>query len=296
MWDPKSFLALLEKAKGLGITEANALLKEQGFRPVQNAFMHLGPHTNVFHALSYDTLHTDDLGRWGKHLWPLLKEFLKVEKPELQKNFDHRIDAVPPWPELNHFSTASSMDFSDGTKYEHLLRECTSKFRKSFNFPKMHLLVRLVDDIHCKGVTANFSTKPGKKMHSILRHAYNTSSKKCSTVDAKILQESHILAVYELISAEITTANSLASSNLNEDMNDPESEGVYHTILASRKQVLTLGLLEEQNCGNVAFSQIGTQVCGFISKLDPTFRFSVESPIKAQESQTLKVQYELMVD
>jgi hypothetical protein len=51
----------------------------------------------------------------------------------------------------------------------------------------MHLLVHLVDDIRSKGVTANYSTKPGEKLHSVLRHSYETSSKKHSTVDAEVL-------------------------------------------------------------------------------------------------------------
>jgi hypothetical protein len=27
-------------------------------------------------AYSYDALHSDDLGKWGKHLWPLLLDIL----------------------------------------------------------------------------------------------------------------------------------------------------------------------------------------------------------------------------
>jgi hypothetical protein len=31
-------------------------------------------------ASSYDTLHSDDLGKWGKHLWELLLEVLEWSK------------------------------------------------------------------------------------------------------------------------------------------------------------------------------------------------------------------------
>ena len=30
-----------------------------------------------YKAISYDTLHSDDLGKWGKHLWELLLKVLE---------------------------------------------------------------------------------------------------------------------------------------------------------------------------------------------------------------------------
>lgn len=50
----------------------------------------------------------------------------------------------------------------------------------------MHLLVHLFDDIQNKGVSSNFSTKPGEQMHSVLRDIYDTTSKKNMTVDKEV--------------------------------------------------------------------------------------------------------------
>lgn len=33
--------------------------------------------SDPYKALSYDTLHSDDLGKWGKHIWELLLEVLE---------------------------------------------------------------------------------------------------------------------------------------------------------------------------------------------------------------------------
>lgn len=52
--------------------------------------MCLGPRTNVFEALSYDTLHCDDLGRWGKHIWVLLQEQLNEESSQICLEFNAR--------------------------------------------------------------------------------------------------------------------------------------------------------------------------------------------------------------
>ncbi|KAG9119361.1 hypothetical protein FRC07_005632 [Ceratobasidium sp. 392] len=67
----------------------------------------------------------------------------------------------------------------------------------------MHSLVHLFDDIWAKGVTANFSTKPGESMHGPLHQAYLTSSKKSHSVGAEIARKTHLRAVYEFIQAQI---------------------------------------------------------------------------------------------
>lgn len=50
----------------------------------------------------------------------------------------------------------------------------------------MHLLAHLFDDIENKGVTPNYSTKPGEQMHTALRDIYDTTSKKKKTVDKEV--------------------------------------------------------------------------------------------------------------
>jgi len=41
-----------------------------------------------------------------------------------------------------------------------------------WNFPKMHLIQHLFDDIEAKGVTRNYSSKPFEKMHGPLGESY----------------------------------------------------------------------------------------------------------------------------
>ena len=43
---------------------------------------------------------------------------------------------------------------------------------ENWNFPKMHLIQHLFDDIEAKGVTRNYSSKPFEKMHGPLGEAY----------------------------------------------------------------------------------------------------------------------------
>jgi hypothetical protein len=70
--------------------------------------------------------------------------------------------------------------------FKTVFQVCATTYGKNFDFPKMHQLVHLFDDVQNKGVTANFSTKPGEKIHGMLRYAYNHSSKKRATADAEV--------------------------------------------------------------------------------------------------------------
>ncbi|OJA20946.1 hypothetical protein AZE42_03510 [Rhizopogon vesiculosus] len=52
------------------------------------------------------------------------------------------------------------------------IKESQPETKKSWNFPKKHLLMHLFDDILAKGVTWNYNTKPNEKMHGPLRTIY----------------------------------------------------------------------------------------------------------------------------
>ncbi|QRW00089.1 hypothetical protein RhiJN_28107 [Ceratobasidium sp. AG-Ba] len=119
----KDVRELMEQAKSSNVTQTKALLHEHSYRPVDNAFMVLSERTDIYQALSYDTLHNDDLGCWGSHLWETLKDYIAENcPPGTSTDFENKIDAVPPWPDLNHYPNALRIAFSDGTKYEDLLR------------------------------------------------------------------------------------------------------------------------------------------------------------------------------
>ncbi|PBK79400.1 hypothetical protein ARMGADRAFT_950927, partial [Armillaria gallica] len=43
---------------------------------------------------------------------------------------------------------------------------------KNWDFPKIHLLKHLFDDIEAKGVTLNYNTKPNERMHGSPKESY----------------------------------------------------------------------------------------------------------------------------
>ncbi len=43
---------------------------------------------------------------------------------------------------------------------------------KNWDFPKIHLLKHLFNDIEAKGVTLNYNTKPNESMHGLFKESY----------------------------------------------------------------------------------------------------------------------------
>ncbi|KAG8793818.1 hypothetical protein FRC12_001518 [Ceratobasidium sp. 428] len=348
--DPTEAADLIKQAAAMAPTRAEKFLRSHSLRPVNNAFFMLGKRTNLYKALSYDTLHNDDLGRWGKHLWPLLKQRVADSGAQAIADFNSRIDAIPRWSDLNHYSKALNIDYTDGRKYEDLLKivlhgalaldesllalikliriqaelrileslevqttetialgrevikqfdtaskECTKSLGKGFNFPKMHLLVHLFDDIWEKGVTPNYSTKPSESLHRTLKKAYEVSSKKNETVDAEVLRKTHLRAVYELLQEQIELAEK-STKPLETDFDEEEGNQTVHIALGSKpRRFQSLVLIEDAFQRSMFHLNLDKQVRECLYELGFEAD-SASAEIEARECHMLRVQYESMVD
>ncbi|KAF8595499.1 hypothetical protein BDV93DRAFT_514944 [Ceratobasidium sp. AG-I] len=214
-----------QQVKDLNRTQANELPKSQSYCPVKNAYWLLKSTTGPFQAFSYDVLHTVDLGCWGDHLWPILKDteragprvprasteciYTKVVFHGglgLSDNFIPLLVITRKQAEIRVLALLT-VHTEETVEYGRMLvnlfgqlsKDCTLKYNQSFNFPKMHLLAHLLDNIWTKGVTQNYSTKSSEQMHKYLRRACMASSKESDTVDKAILHQNHCQAVIQLI-------------------------------------------------------------------------------------------------
>lgn len=66
---------------------------------------------------------------------------------------------------------------------------------KSWDFPKQHARVHVIDDILQVGVTRNSSTKPGEGMHQELRALYNLTNFREVIAQVRTHSKSHILSL-----------------------------------------------------------------------------------------------------
>ncbi|KAF9554728.1 hypothetical protein CPC08DRAFT_696425 [Agrocybe pediades] len=112
-------------AQGMNATDREELLKSLGIRDVKNMFWSL-MGTDIYAALSWDRLHAYNAGLFSDHLLPEMKSIIEDDDVGSHTRtcyveIDKALDAVPSWPDLNHFNSLKAFgDFADGTKFEDL--------------------------------------------------------------------------------------------------------------------------------------------------------------------------------
>ncbi|KAG9120164.1 hypothetical protein FRC07_004449 [Ceratobasidium sp. 392] len=243
--DPNIAADLIQQASSMSATRAEKFLRALSYRPV-NVVLHGAL------ALDESLLILIKLIRIQAEL--RIVASLEVQTPE----------TIALGRELiNQFDLAS--------------KECTEALGKNFDFPKMHLLVHLFDDIWNKGASPNFSTKPSESLHRILKKAYEVSSKKNETVDAEVLRKTHLLAVYDLLRAQIEHAD---KSSKPEDLEFSEDEQIDHIILGSKpRRFELLSLIADAHYGNASCENLARQVQECLDELGLEVR-SVASEIE----------------
>ncbi|KAJ7278287.1 hypothetical protein C8J57DRAFT_1713178 [Mycena rebaudengoi] len=133
---PTAMKAVLEKALGKSTKKAKEeVLKGSGLHDVEKILWEFA-HSDPYKAVSYDTLHWTDLGKFGKHLWIVIKmELTNLGKSnEFNEAYAHLNIAVvfsppslcsfeefPRWRGLRHISAATLIDYAEGNVFLHML-------------------------------------------------------------------------------------------------------------------------------------------------------------------------------
>ncbi|KZV95472.1 hypothetical protein EXIGLDRAFT_820424 [Exidia glandulosa HHB12029] len=99
-------------------TAREAYLTTFGLHDVPQFLWEFG-NSDPYQARSYDDLHFDDEGKWGKHLWPLTLERLNYLK--CSKTFDQYVSHFPRWRTLRHITHPSTREYADGNWHRNLL-------------------------------------------------------------------------------------------------------------------------------------------------------------------------------
>ncbi|KZV97954.1 hypothetical protein EXIGLDRAFT_810450, partial [Exidia glandulosa HHB12029] len=108
--------------------EREQTLQKHGLHLVKNFLWDFG-HTKSYASNGYEKLHSDDGGKIGHHLWPLIRdEVVKLDEARFNRN----MGMYPPWINLEKFDPmkkpASLIDFSDGNTFVSLLKVRSPRF------------------------------------------------------------------------------------------------------------------------------------------------------------------------
>ena len=148
---------IIEDAWKLGLVKGEELLKQNGLHLVdvhsdphlistlhncaQNAFMTVH-FSDLYQAISWNGMHAHDHGLGGKHLWPVLQQYIKqygqagLAKIDAQyvtsilvripfpANIIHlyRARSLLTWQSLYHFDKVMDVSFFDATKLKDLVK------------------------------------------------------------------------------------------------------------------------------------------------------------------------------
>ncbi|KAJ7592183.1 hypothetical protein C8J56DRAFT_780865, partial [Mycena floridula] len=115
-WTAEKTLDILKEVSKLKTKKAQEdLLQQYGMRPIVNVFSRIR-FTDPHKASSYDDLHTDDSGLWGKHIFEQLKRHVEHLKGG-PKALNARINTTLRWSGLTHQKSVMKVTFNDGTKH-----------------------------------------------------------------------------------------------------------------------------------------------------------------------------------
>ncbi|KAJ7029418.1 hypothetical protein C8F04DRAFT_1237112 [Mycena alexandri] len=176
-------------------TEREAILKKNGLHGIDH-FLWDFRFSDPYTAYSYDTIHSDDLGKWGHHLWPLLLDVLE--------GLSGKSTFAEKWPGLKHFNQVTTTHFANGQAFYDILKilprnsalvhcirayqrvrimtdmhcmpRVSSLYDMNFDFFKQHQTSQIVCDIFQKGTTNHGSTRPSKGVQQEVAEAYNQTN------------------------------------------------------------------------------------------------------------------------
>ncbi|KIO12120.1 hypothetical protein M404DRAFT_19970 [Pisolithus tinctorius Marx 270] len=166
--------------------------------------------------------------------------------------------------------------------------------RTDWNFPKVHLWKHIIRDIHLKGATHNYSTRPNKSMHKPIRDTYEHRS---NGRDIPAQVDHQVLAT-KLLRLHVDHLKKSVSGE-----SDPEVDAVSeHTSVDHIKlgahviATQTLKDLEENGQPDMALHRFCQRFCEFLNDALPAYGYQVKSWISLPADFTVKEYRYLLVN
>ncbi|KAG0692246.1 hypothetical protein DFH29DRAFT_985855 [Suillus ampliporus] len=185
--------------------------------------------------------------------------------------------------------------------------------KKNWNFPKLHMITHIFDDIEAKGAMRNYNTKPNEQMHGPLKDWYlNRTNFK--NVAEQILRIDHWLLVADDISRCISDFDEHSQAKLDDD-NDNDAlitgspdancfDPSLHVRIGSRQPAQTFNFIENAHQADAGFTNFRIKLNDFLSDFLPICniplpggkRIHFQSDNIVTECRFLRVNYKSLVD
>ncbi|KAF8142215.1 hypothetical protein K438DRAFT_2114720 [Mycena galopus ATCC 62051] len=143
-------------------TDREKVLQNHGLHGVEHFLWDIR-FSDPYAAYSYDTLHSDDLGKWGHHLWPLLLD--ELEKLKQKGPLAENMRRFPRWPNLKHFNQVTTVHFTDGQSFYDNLKcilPCIVEL-----FPPNNSLVHCIRAYQCYRIMVGMGCMPERRLQQL---------------------------------------------------------------------------------------------------------------------------------
>ncbi|KAJ7651825.1 hypothetical protein B0H17DRAFT_1269904 [Mycena rosella] len=267
-------------------TEREQILQSHGLHFTENFFWSLS-NSDPYHSYTYDVLHADDLGKWGKHLWPLLLQALEQRGYKGLKHFLHATTCILPCivqllPKNSvlyrlmivlHCTTDERITRLRGyiKKYEKFCSRVATEYGKNFNFPKQHATAHAIDDLREKGTTNHHTTPLGQGFHQEVKTAYaQTNGKNEDAQLARIDENQEAIALIRMRVADSDKARQKTNGTPSEDERlhedeDPPVDSDQHWSCGSSVKWMTSKALQDEMKNDWVYAKFDAKLRKFLA-------------------------------
>ncbi|KAG1908350.1 uncharacterized protein F5891DRAFT_1124177 [Suillus fuscotomentosus] len=287
-------------------------------------------HTDVHSTVSFDCLHINNEGNFSDHLWTQFQEHIKSVNQQALAKIDEHFDLMPHWRKLNHFNHVMDISFSDGSKYEDILKlpylllcciheyvnvnmYAALKVHTSKTIAAGHQAVReftqLLDQYSEKDNLGKNWAYPKRHVHAHLfddieaRGATRNMNTKPNEKCHGPIRQTYLWCMNFKNIAE--QKNCLLSGREdNEDDLDGDPDDMFHVKLGAAQNEQTFEDLEQLHANDNAFKWFHIKLADFLSDSLPTHgiplpnakRIKFTSNETVTKHQFLKVNFESIID
>ncbi|KAJ7672087.1 hypothetical protein B0H17DRAFT_1141248 [Mycena rosella] len=245
----------------------------------------------AYDAVGYDLLHYFDSGKWGKHVWPCLKEYLQTEK--LASKFNDKIMLGLP------VTTRTRLDHLDQLvrEYEGASGGLYREFDKDFNFLKQHFLTHARRAFISKGTSRNMNTRVGEGFQQEVSKMYDKTNGKNAEHQISRQDENE-----EPMARIKMAVDEWLKNQTDSDIDASERElitslvSTAHWKLGSPDRTVSVHRIEAEKRGNPVFRNFNARLREYIARHHPSHSVRLEQEIEIEACKVIYIDYQSTVD
>ncbi|KAJ7194520.1 hypothetical protein GGX14DRAFT_377927, partial [Mycena pura] len=288
--------AALRKARGkLTKKDKEKALRDFGLHDVEQILWDFA-RSDPYQAVSYDTLHWDEGGKFGRHIWVLIKQLLTIG---MHCTTERRLKLMEKF--VRNYESACGV--RSILSLSVLIFRAQDIHDKDFNFLKQHYTGHASSDIRAKGTTNHMSTRIGEGFQQdVDRHYQKTNHRDAEHQMVLIDANEEAMARLDLVVADHEECLRQIQNDAEDGADDivaPAGTSDAHWRFLAPEPVRSLARFEaDMQCTDRAdfFDGFDLALRKFLAGEDPEQEISFEQVIQVQSFRGLHLDFQSKMD